>query len=91
MKDATRDRSVAGDTPQPVARAVSPRLGDVIVRANGGTSFDVVDAATLKPLSDRFVTLDAALAVARLQGQTIWRQTFDRDGRAIDGPTPLDC
>jgi hypothetical protein len=74
----------------PSAHVTAPRLGDVIVRANDGRSFDVVDAATLKPIAESLASLDAAIAVARIQGETIWRQTVDRRGRAIDEPTRLD-
>lgn len=64
--------------------------GDVLIRGEVDGGFEVVDAVTLKRISDHLSAFDAALAVARRAGGRIWQQAVDNRGRPLSDPVPLE-
>lgn len=69
---------------------MKPKPGDVLIRGDVNGGYEVVDALTLKRLSETHVsTLDDALRLARLQRGRIWQQAVDHRGRPLSDPTLL--
>lgn len=68
---------------------MKPRFGDVLIRGDVTSGYEIVDAVTFKPLGTHASTLEAALVVARMQGGRIWQQTVDQRGRPLSDPKPL--
>ena len=67
-----------------VQRASEPRPGDVLLRGDIRSGFDILDAHTLKPIGERVETVETAIAVARQHGApAISRQTVDVRGRPL--------
>jgi hypothetical protein len=61
---------------------MKPKFGDVLVRGEVNGGYEVVDAVSLKRLSEVHAsTLDAALVVGRMQGGHTWQQAVDHRGR----------
>ncbi len=66
---------------------MKPQFGDVLIRGDVFSGYEILDAISLAPLSNVVnTTLDAALVVARLRGGRIWRQDVDRGGRPLGVP-----
>ena len=69
---------------------MKPKFGDVLIRGEVNGGYEVVDALTLRRLSETHAhTLDDALMLARMQGGRIWQQAVDHRGRPLSDPTPL--
>lgn len=69
---------------------MKPKFGDVLIRGDVNGGYEVVDALTLRRLSEVHAsTLDMALMVARLQGGRIWQQAVDHRGRPLSDPVLL--
>ena len=70
---------------------MKPQFGDVLIRGDVFSGYEVLDAVSLAPLSNVVnATWDAALIAARLRGGRIWRQDVDRSGRALGLPMLLE-
>jgi hypothetical protein len=73
-----------------VAKRQLPRFGDVLLRGDGHTGFELVSAITHNPIQQNIGSLADVLNVARLRGAGIvWQQSFDNRGRALGDPVRL--
>ena len=64
----------------------TPCAGDLILRWLGAGMFEVVEAATARPLSGP-VSLSRAVELAKSSGATVvWQQNLDERGRPLGPP-----
>jgi hypothetical protein len=67
-----------------------PKIGDVLLRGDGTTGFELVRAGSLERIQAGIPSLEAAIEIARIQGAgAIWQQSFDNRGRALGDPVRL--
>ena len=60
----------------------APRHGDVLIRAVGESSFELIDATTREQIAI-VPGLQVAVQVATERGGAVWRENVDHQGRSL--------
>ena len=69
---------------------VSPRAGDIMLRGSFDGGFELLDAETMRHVSDGRHSISDAITFARQQGaDAIWQLNADDRGRALGEPLRL--
>ena len=69
---------------------MQPQTGDIILRANTASGFELVDAVTHHRIAGPWPDLQPALDAATSSGaRAIWHQNVDHRGRVLGEPFQL--
>jgi hypothetical protein len=67
-----------------------PERGDFLLRGDGTSGWELVDAVTHAAIEGQLPTIQAAIEAARFHGGgTIWQQVVDNRGRPLGNPSRL--